>query len=114
MNAPINKIGTIGGARSRCILEAKVLTDGGGGNAEAWEPYALVWGELRAQSGVELASGGRIESRTSHQLAIRRRTDVSATHRVRIGERVFAIVAVVDEGAQAFWLTLILEEGAPS
>ena len=111
MNAQTN----IGTARARCILEAKVLVaDTGGGFAESWEPYALVWGELVAASGGEAVGAGRVESRVSHRVAIRRRTDVSANHRLRIGERVFAIAAVIDEGPQAFWMTLLCTEGAPS
>ena len=34
----------IGDARQRIVLESKVLTaDGGGGFAETWEAYAVVW-----------------------------------------------------------------------
>lgn len=110
MNAPL-----IGAMRLRVILEAKVTSDdGGGGFVESWEPYALVWGELVPSSGAESVGAGRVESRVSNRLNVRRRTDVSATHRVRIGARVFAILAVIDEGAQAQWMTLLLEEGAPS
>jgi SPP1 family predicted phage head-tail adaptor len=106
---------TIGRLRHRAILEAKALTaDGGGGFTEAWEPYALVWAELVPASGDEQVSAGRVESRVSHRLIVRRRTDVSANHRVRIGERVFAIAAVIDEGPRSFWVTLLVEEGAPS
>jgi SPP1 family predicted phage head-tail adaptor len=115
VNAQTKGTGAIGRARARAILEAKVLSaDGGGGFAETWEPYALAWGELVAQSGGESVEAGRVESRVSHRLTIRRRTDVSANHRVRVGERVFAILAVIDEGPQAFWMTLLCQEGAPS
>jgi SPP1 family predicted phage head-tail adaptor len=115
MNAPQSQPTNIGRVRHRAILEAKTLTaDGGGGFAETWEPYALVWGELVPASGDESVQAGRVESRVSHKLIVRRRTDVSANHRVRVGERTFAITAVVDEGPQAFWMTLLCEEGAPS
>lgn len=110
MNAPL-----IGALRLRCTLEAKIVgADGGGGATETWEPYALVWGELVPATGSESVQAGRVESRVSHRLNIRRRTDVSATHRVRIGDRVFAIVAVIDEGPHAFWMTILVEENAPS
>lgn len=106
---------TIGRARQRAILEAKTLAaDGGGGFAETWEPYALVWAELIPATGDESVQAGRVESRVSHKLAIRRRTDVSANHRMRVGDRVFAITAVIDEGPQAFWMILLVQEGAPS
>lgn len=110
MNAPL-----IGALRLRCTLEVKAtVADGGGGVSETWEPYALVWAELVPSSGTESIEAGRVESRASHRLNVRRRTDVSATHRVRIGDRVFAIVALIDQGPHAFWMTLLIEEGAPS
>jgi SPP1 family predicted phage head-tail adaptor len=106
---------SIGAARQRAVLEAKTLTpDGGGGFAEDWEPYAVVWAALAPGSGGERVEAGRIESRISHTVAIRRRTDVSANHRLRIGERVFAIRALIDPGAPSLWMTLLCEEGAPS
>ena len=105
----------IGNARHRAVLEAKVLTpDTGGGYSESWQAYATVWAELLPQSGSESVQAGRTESRVSHRLVIRRRTDVSANHRLRVGSRVFAILALVDEGAHALWMTLLCVEGAPS
>jgi len=50
----------------------------------------------------------------SHRVIVRRRSDVSVNHRLRLGERLLAIRAVVDEGPQAHWMTLLCEEGAPS
>ena len=105
----------IGKARQRAILEAKVLTaDGGGGYSESWQAYATVWAELHPARGRETVEAGRTESRISHRLVIRRRTDVSANHRVQIGARIFAIFAVIDEGPQALWMSLLCTEGAPS
>lgn len=106
---------SIGQARQRAVLEAKVLTpDGGGGFAENWDAYATVWADLAPVGGGEAVEAGRIEARLTQRLTIRRRGDVSANHRARIGARVFAIRAVIDEGPQALWMTLLCEEGAPS
>lgn len=105
----------IGEARQRVELEAKVLTpDGGGGYTETWESYASVWGMLEPQSGREPVEAGRPESRATHRLTIRRRTDVSANHRAAIGARLFAILAILDAGSQSLWMTLLCEEGAPA
>ncbi|MGQ0740925.1 MAG: phage head closure protein [Alphaproteobacteria bacterium] len=105
----------IGEANARVTLEAKTLTpDGGGGYAETWESYATVWGALAPQSGREPVEAARPEMRVTHRLTIRRRSDVSANHRARQGTRTFAIVAVLDAGSRAPWMTLLCEEGAPS
>jgi SPP1 family predicted phage head-tail adaptor len=105
----------IGQARQRAVLEAKVLTaDGGGGYAESWEPYAIVWAALTMESGAKPMEAGRPEMRISCRAVIRRRGDISINHRMRIGERLFAIRAIVDEGPQSSWMTLLCEEGAPS
>jgi SPP1 family predicted phage head-tail adaptor len=105
----------IGSARQRVTLEAKVLTpDGGGGYAETWAAYAAVWGALEPVSGREPAEAARPESRVTHRLTIRRRVDVSANHRAKLGARVFAITALLDAGSQSLWMTLLCEEGAPS
>jgi len=105
----------IGKARQRATLEAKVLTaDGGGGYSESWETYATIWVALEPESGGNPAAAGRAEMRVSCRFVIRRREDVSINHRLRIGARLFAIRAVLDEGAQSAWMTLLCEEGAPS
>jgi head-tail adaptor len=57
---------------------------------------------------------GRPESRVSCRFVMRRRTDVSVNHRLRLGARLFAIRAVIDEGPQSAWMTLFCEEGAPA
>ena len=105
----------IGDARQRIVLESKVLvSDGGGGYAENWEAYAVVWAVLEMESGGKPLQAGRPEMRVACRLIIRRRSDVSVNHRVRIGARLFAIRAIVDAGAQSPSLTLLCEEGAPS
>jgi len=105
----------IGAARQRVVLEAKTLTpDGGGGYAEDWQTYATVWGALEPVSAREPTEAARPESRVTHRLTIRRRGDVSANHRARIGARIFAILGILDEGSQSLWMTLLCEEGAPS
>lgn len=106
---------SIGAARQRAVLEAKVLTaDGGGGFVEGWETYATIWAGLEAGNGGESLQAGRTEPRISHRVTVRRRGDVSVNHRLRLGNRLLAIRAVLDEGPQALWMTLLCEEGAPS
>ena len=95
--------------------KTKVLTaDGGGGYAENWEAYAVVWAVLELESGGKPVEAGRPEMRVSCRFIIRRRSDLSVNHRLRIGARLFAIRALVDEGPQSSRLTLLCEEGAPS
>src|SRR5262249_44751390 len=112
---PAVTVDAIGAARQRAALQSKVLTpDGGGGFAEGWETYAVVWAALQIGQGTQSLQAGRLESRVSHRLTIRRREDVRVNHRVVLGTRVLAIRAIEDEGAQALWMSLSCEEGAPT
>jgi len=105
----------IGAARQRVALQSKVLTpDGGGGFAENWETYATVWAMFETGRGTQSLQAGRLESRVSQRVVIRKREDISPNHRLRLGPRIFAIRAIEDEGPQALWMTLVCEEGAPS
>ncbi len=106
---------SIGTARHRASLESKVLTaDGGGGFVESWETYAIVWAALEPGNGNDVLSAGRLEARVSHRVTIRRRGDVGINHRLKLGNRLFAIRTIMDEGPQALWMTLMCEEGAPA
>lgn len=105
----------IGEARHRAVLESKVLTaDGGGGYSESWEAYATIWAALELGSGGKAAEAGRPEMRVPCGFIIRRRSDVSINHRVRVGSRLFAIRAIADQGPHSTWMTLLCEEGAPA
>lgn len=97
--------------RYRASLKAKTLTpDGGGGYSESWDTVALVWCAIEPLSGDDVLSADRLESRIRHRLLVRRGTNASAGNRMVVGDRIFAVHAVLDEGAHAALLALACEE----
>ena len=92
-------------------LEAQTLTpDGGGGYSASWDAVATVWAAIEPVSGAEVFGPDANEARVRYRIAIRRRTDVSAGMRVNDGGRLFAIKAVLDDGPQSQFLTLMTEQ----
>ncbi|MGE0750265.1 MAG: phage head closure protein [Variibacter sp.] len=91
----------IGRLRERVTLEAPVETaDGAGGVTRSYAAQATLWAELVPLSArgslVADASGATI----THRFTIRSGVDVTTRHRLRLGARVFDVVAVRDGDAQ--------------
>ena len=101
----------IGQLNQRAVLMADTLTpDGGGGFAQSWEAFATVWLGVEPVAGSDEFGPDRLESRVRHRLTLRRRGDVAAGQRALVGERLFRIHTVIDEGPQAPLMTLLAEE----
>ncbi|MBV9571447.1 MAG: phage head closure protein [Alphaproteobacteria bacterium] len=95
----------------RVTLEAQtLLPDGGGGYSAGWSTLATVWAEIEPVSGADVFGPDASEARVRYRITIRRRTDVAAGMRATDGGRVFTIHAVLDDGPQAQFLTLMTEK----
>ncbi|HEX3653730.1 MAG TPA: phage head closure protein [Rhizomicrobium sp.] len=95
----------------RVALETQTLTpDGGGGYSGGWSTVATVWAEIEPISGSDVFGPDAGEALVKYRVAIRRRTDVIAGMRVNDGGRLFIIRAVLDEGPQSQFLTLLAEK----
>jgi len=88
-----------GKLRVRLALEEpQRVADGGGGSTISWAATTSLWGALRTLSRRERAgTGGRI-SEVTHDITIRHRAGVLPEMRFRLDTRVFAILAVLDDG----------------
>ena len=101
----------IGELNQRASLLAKAMTpDGGGGFSESWNAVATLWVKLEAQSGGEAFGPDATEAVTRYRVTLRRNAGVAAGMRIAIGGRAFAIRNVLDEGAAAQTMTLLVEE----
>jgi SPP1 family predicted phage head-tail adaptor len=95
----------------RVALEAQVLTpDGGGGYSANWDTVATMWAAIEPVSGADVFGPDASEARVRYRITIRRRSDVFAGMRVNDGGRLFAVKAVLDEGPQLQFFTLLTEK----
>jgi SPP1 family predicted phage head-tail adaptor len=95
----------------RGVIEAQTLVpDGAGGYSASWTTVANAWVSLEPMSGADVFGPDASESRVRHRIVLRRLDGVAAGQRVRIGARAFLIRALLDEGREAQFLTLVTEE----
>ncbi len=101
----------IGELRARLTLEAPSrVGDGGGGAAMTWEEVAVLWAKVSPRGGSESFGLDRIAGKTSHEMVIRHRDDVTPEKRFRAGARVFDIGAAFDPDGRRQWLVCLAEE----
>jgi SPP1 family predicted phage head-tail adaptor len=95
----------------RAMLLARTLTpDGSGGFGESWSAFANVWVALTPLAATDTLGAAHLESRVRHKIVLRRRRDLAAGQRVCVGQRVFRVHGVVDDGPRAPFITLQCEE----
>jgi SPP1 family predicted phage head-tail adaptor len=101
----------IAALRRRMTLEQPSrAADGGGGVAVSWTPISDLWAELRSIGGNESAASEGVQGRVTHEVTIRRRTNIATSMRLRMGTRLFAIVAVLDRDGAEPYLRILAEE----
>ncbi len=108
------RVPRIGELRHRLRFEVETrLPDGGGGASASWTSVETVWGAVRATTGSEALASDGLRGRTTHEIWIRHRQDVSPAGRFVMGARTFDIVAVLDPDGGRRWLRcLAAERGA--
>lgn len=102
--------------RRMALEERQVAADGGGGETVAWAHLGTLWADLRPARGSESLIGGRSASRVTHRVVVRGAPEGSprrpqATQRLRLGNRLFDILAVAEEDAAGAYLRLWVAEG---
>jgi head-tail adaptor len=99
----------------RLVLEALTrVPDGAGGFAEVWTPRGVIWGEMAAGSGGEVVRGELVEGRVPWRITVRAAPEGAPSRpkpeeRLRLGDRVFLILAVAEVRGGRF-LTLFARE----
>jgi SPP1 family predicted phage head-tail adaptor len=98
--------------RERITLESRQTTRGamGGEVTTGWQDQGSTWASVTAISGREANVASQLDAVTSLSVVIRPRTDVQPTWRVRWGERVLSIEAVLPHPAHDR-ITLLCSEG---
>jgi SPP1 family predicted phage head-tail adaptor len=104
-----------GRLRLRLSLEkAARISDGAGGATLDWSEVAIVPAEVTPLRGDERAVGEGVGDMTRHRIAIRKRGDVAASDRFRLGARIFDVKSVSDPAEDGRYLVCLCdEEGRP-
>jgi SPP1 family predicted phage head-tail adaptor len=101
----------IGSLRRRMTLEQQTRSpDGGGGVTVTWTPIIDLWAELISLSGAETFAADGPQGRVTHQITIRKRTDVAPAMRMRMGARLFHIEIVTGRDGPDPYLRILAEE----
>lgn len=101
----------IGSLRHRLMLEApQRISDAAGGVFETWTSIGQVWAEVTPITGNETFAADRIVGRVTHSIAVRARSDLSPAQRLRLGDRIFEIRAVLMADHRHHRMRLICEE----
>jgi hypothetical protein len=86
----------------RLVLEARAqVPDGAGGFAEAWVPRGTLWAEMAAGAGGEAVRGELLEGRVPWRISVPAAPAGAPSRprpeeRLRLGARVFVILAVAE------------------
>lgn len=98
--------------KKRITIQQPVeVSDSGGGYTLSWSDLASVWAEVKPVSGREDYRALKLESKVTHKVTIRHRSDVTAGMRISMGGRVFNIRAVMNQDEENEKLLLLAEEG---
>lgn len=102
---------TVGGMRHRLVLERRrQCSEAAQDDLPDWAAIAAVWGAIEPLSGAESLAADRLQSRVTHEIRLRYRTDITSAMRLRMGARVFHIVSVIDEEERRRFLVCRVEE----
>jgi SPP1 family predicted phage head-tail adaptor len=100
----------------RLTVEKPVrVPDDAGGYVETWTPVGVVWAEVRARTGREVAASGTVVSRVPYAIVVRGAPvghpgRLAPEHRFRDGQRLFHIRSVAEHDANGRYLICISEE----
>lgn len=83
--------------------------DATGQPVETWTEYATPWANIRNRTGAESLRGDMDVSIVQTSIRIRRRTDVTAAHRVYHGSTVYEIKAVLPDEVSREHVDLVCE-----
>jgi head-tail adaptor len=91
------------------------VPDDAGGYVETWTPVGVVWAEVRARTGREVAASGPVVSRVPYAIVVRGAPvghpgRLAPDQRFRDGQRLFHIRSVAEHDANGRYLICISEE----
>ena len=98
------------GLRRIVSLRQRVSTqDETGQPIETWNEFASVWADIYNRTGAESLRADKDVSIVQTSIRIRRRTDVTAAHRVYFGSTIYEIKAVLPDERSREKVDLVCE-----
>jgi SPP1 family predicted phage head-tail adaptor len=104
----------IGRLRHRLTLEApEEAPDGAGGVVRTWTALGEIWAAIEPLAAADAVIADKRLGRLTHRIVVRRRSDLTLNHRLRLGFRSFAIRALRDADERGRFLDCLAEEERP-
>lgn len=101
-----------GALRHRIVIEENVpARTPTGALAPNWTPVAERWAAIEPQSGREFVAARQVHSELTHIITVRGPLNVRPDMRVRLGQRILDIIAVMDVEERHFEIRLLCREG---
>ncbi len=101
----------VGELRSRVTFQvANEIDDGYGGKQVEWADRFNAWAYIKPLSGREYFDAMQIQTEISHRVIVRYRNDITPDMRIKYGDRILEIEAVIDIGNQHRFLEILCRE----
>lgn len=102
----------LGKMRHRVALQSATnTTDAGGGLAQVWETITHIYASIEPKNGSESYRQGQIQDKTTHEITMRYRANISTKYRIKYGTRLFNINHIKNIDERDRFLLLTCEEG---
>jgi SPP1 family predicted phage head-tail adaptor len=102
----------LGSLRHRVQLQSPTnTTDAGGGITQAWTTIANVYCSIEPKTGSESFRQGQVQDRTTHEIAMRYRSNISTKYRILFGSRTLNIRHIKNLYEKDRFLVLECSEG---
>lgn len=101
-----------GWLRHRIVIQELVGAKNSYGEVvQSWQDVATVWASVEPLRGREYVEAAAAQANVDHRIRMRYRAGIGPAMRVKFGERVFAIVSVIDARERHKELELMCKEG---
>ena len=96
------------------LQKATDTADGAGGRSQAYSNIAQIYADIRPQSGGEQYRQGKVQDKTTHNIFVRYRADISTAYRIKYESRLFNIRQIINVDERDRFLKLVCDEGVKS
>jgi len=101
----------IGEMRHRVVFQTPSRSDDGyGGGQITWQDAFSAWVSIEPISGREYYEAMAIQNQITHRIKTRYRSDITPELRIKHGDRIYEIEAVIDIGARHRFLEILCRE----
>ena len=92
------------------IQKLEEVDDGYGGIEEKWQDMITVWAVVEPLRGNERYTAQQVQAELTHKVTIRYKPGIKPDMRLKYGDRILEIEAVIDVEERHRWLELLCSE----